>query len=143
MGNVRALLILAGGALAALLLLSSCRKGAAVQAVPVEELSYASQVTLSGLHLSAEENFLGQQVVYLDGEMTNRGSKVVRQLKVRLFFRDLLNQVVLREEQEIVGGRAEFLRPAQTRSFQIRFDQTPDSWNRQVPELRIVFLQVQ
>src|ERR1035437_7158072 len=123
MGNVRAKLILAGGALAALLVLSSCKKG---PAAPVEDLAYASQVTLSGLHLSAEENFLGQQVVYLDGEMTNRGSKVVRQLKVRLFFRDLLNEVVLREEQEILGGRAEFLRPAQTRSFQIRFDQTPD-----------------
>jgi hypothetical protein len=139
MGNVRAKLILAGGALAALLLLSSCKKGP----VPVEDLAYASQVAFSGLHLSAEENFLGQQVVYLDGEMTNRGSKVVRQLKGRLLFRDLLNQVVLREEQTILGGSAEFLQPARTRSFQIRFDQTPDSWNRQVPELQIIFLQVQ
>lgn len=129
--------------MAALLLLSSCNKGPVVQAVPVEDLSYSSQVAFSGLHLSAEENFLGQQVVYLDGEITNRGSKVVRQLKVRLLFRDLLNQVVLREEQPILGGREDFLRPAQTRSFQIRFDQTPDSWNRQVPELQIFFLQVQ
>ncbi len=136
-------LILAGGSLVSLLLLSSCQKGSDVRAVSGEDLAYASQVQISDLHLSAEENFLGQQVVYLDGKITNRGSQVVRQLRIRLFFRDTLNQVVLREEQEILGRRSESLGPGQTHSFQIRFDRIPDSWNREVPQFEIVSLQVQ
>jgi hypothetical protein len=134
---------LAAAALAVLLLLCSCKRTTAVGAAPLEDLSYASQVTFSDLHLSAAENFLGQQVVYLDGEITNRGSKAVRQLKVRMFFHDLMNQVVLREEQELWGERSDHLGAGQARSFQVRFDQVPDAWNRQVPELQIVHLQVQ
>lgn len=136
-------LIFAGAALAGMLLLSSCQKSPDLQATPKEDQAYASQMKPSDLRLSAEENFLGQQVVYLDGKMTNQGSKVVRQLKIRLFFHDTLNQVVLREEQEIVNAQGEFLKPGQTRSFQIRLDQIPDSWNRQVPELQIVSVQTQ
>src|SRR5258708_3616952 len=41
---------------------------------------YASQLAFSDLHLSAEENFIGQQVVYLDGKLTNTGAKTVREL---------------------------------------------------------------
>ena len=136
-------LILVAAALAGLLLLSSCRKSSSARLRSEDALTYAPQVELSDLHLSAEENFLGQQVVYLDGKMTNRGPRVVRQLKVTLFFRDILNQVVLREDQGILDGRAGSLNPGQERSFQIRFDQVPDSWNRQVPQLQIISLQIQ
>ena len=100
---------------------------------------YASQISFSDLHLSAEENFIGQQVVYLDGKLTNSGAKTVRQIKVRLVFRDVMNQVVLREEHDVFGP-ADSVGPGAAKSFQIRFDAVPDSWSRQVPQIQIVSL---
>ena len=123
------------------ILLSSCQKSSSGTAALAEDLGYASQVSLSDMHLSAEENFLGQQVVYLDGTIKNQGPRVVHRVKVRLFFRDTLNQVILREEREILAAPAKTLRPGQSRSFQIRFDEAPDSWNRQPPQLQLVSLQ--
>lgn len=108
-----------------------------------EDIAYAAQLELSDLRLSAEENFLGQQVVYLDGKIANRGDKTLRGLNLRLFFRDSMNQVVLREDRELLGPRSAPLGPGQAREFQLRFDRLPDSWNRQVPEFQLVSIQVQ
>ena len=105
-------------------------------------LGYAPQVAFSDLHLSAEENFIGQQVVYLDGKLTNAGAKTVRQLKARLVFRDVMNQVVLREEHDVFGP-SDSVGPGLVKSFQIRFDAVPDSWSRQVPQIQIVSLRAE
>jgi len=137
------MLSLAGTACLGLLFLGACQKAPEVRTLSGKDLASDPQVQITDLHLSAEENFLGQQVVYLDGKMTNRGSQLIRQLQVRLYFHDTLNQVVLRDEQEVLGARSEPLKPGQTREFQIRFDQIPDTWNRQVPQFEIVSLQVQ
>jgi hypothetical protein len=103
---------------------------------------YAPQVAFSDLRLSAEENFIGQQVVYLDGKVTNTGTKTVRQLKVRLVFRDVMNQIVLREEHDVFGS-SDSVGPGLAKSFQIRFDAVPDSWSRQVPQIQIVSLRAE
>jgi len=99
-------------------------------------------MTFSGLRLSAEENFLGQQVVYLDGQIANAGTKRVGELKVRMLFRDVMKQIVLRDEQQIIGS-TQPLAPGQSKAFQIRFDQVPDSWDRQVPEIEILSVRVE
>ena len=134
-----ALLVLAG-----ILFLSLRRPASQSPAGPSREAeAYASQLSVAGLHLSAEENFLGQQVVYLEGKLTNKGDKTIRLLKVRLFFYDTLNQVILREDQEVLGTRSAPLPPGQTREFRLLFDRLPDSWNRQTPQLQLVSLQLQ
>ena len=122
------------------LLLAGC--GQNRSGPPVEDLSYTSQVKFSDLHLSAEENFLGQQVIHLDGKAANTGAKAVSQLRVRLHFRDLMNQVVLREEHELFSG-AQPLGPGQSREFDVSFDTVPASWNQSVPQVEIVSLRVQ
>jgi hypothetical protein len=131
---------------AALFLLSGKNAGTPGQTSstnsPDAAVGYAPQVTFSDLHLSAEENFLGQQVVYLDGNVRNTGAKTVRQLKVRLVFRDVLNQVVLREEHDVFGP-SDSVGPGLVKSFQIRFDAVPDSWSRQVPQIQIVSLRAE
>ena len=95
------------------------------------------------MHLTAEENFLGQAVVYLDGKLTNRGDKILRGLKLRLFFRDYMNQVVLREDHVVLETKAAPIAPGEAREFQLRFDRLPDSWSRQVPQFQLVSIQIQ
>ena len=136
--------LFAAAVLAGFVFLASHRSGPAPPAPPSQEaIAYADHLAVVDLHLSAEGNFLGQQVVYLDGKLTNRGDKTLRQLKVRLYFRDTLNQVVLREDQEVVKASSAPLAPGEAREFRLLFDRIPDSWNRQVPQFQLVSLEIQ
>src|ERR1017187_1152442 len=76
------------------------RPAAAAAARPApspEQKAYFPSLAIADLHMSAAANFLGNTVTYLDGTLTNNGSKPVRNLELELNFVDSLNQVVLRE----------------------------------------------
>ncbi len=111
------------------------------QPLTEEALAYSSQVLLTDMRMSAEANFLGQEIVYLDGKITNHGSKTVRQLVVRLFFYDVLSQVVLKEDHEVL--RSAPLTPGEARNFQLRMDRLPASWNRGAPQWQLISLEIQ
>lgn len=129
--------------LAVLFLLSS-RQQAPEPPQPLSEdaLAYSSQVLLTDLRMSAEANFLGQEIVYLDGKITNHGSKAVRQLVVRLFFYDVLRQVVLKEDREVLRSTSAPLAPGEARDFQLRMDRLPLSWNRGAPQWQLISLEI-
>ena len=136
-------LLLVIGAISAVFFLMSPPESAPAPPPSQEDIAYAGQLQLSDLHLSAEKNFLGQQVVYLDGKITNRGNKTVRHLKLKLYFRDYYSRVVLREDQPVLAETSAPLIPGQTRNFQLRFDSIPDSWSRQIPQFQLVSIGVQ
>jgi len=136
-------LLFAIGAITSVFFLMPPPESPLVPAPSREDMAYVRQLQLEDLHLSAEKNFLDQRVVYLDGKITNRGNKTVRQLKLRLFFRDYYGRVVLQEDQPVLAETAAPLGPGQTRDFQLRFDSLPDSWSQQVPQFQLVSIGVQ
>ena len=141
--------VLAGGIFVAVVLavifFLSSRQQAPEPLQPLTEdaLAYSSQVLLTDLRMSAEANFLGQEVVYLDGKITNHGSKVVQQLAVRLFFYDVLSQVVLKVDHEVLRPRSAPLASGEERKFQLRLDRLPATWNRGSPQLQLISLEIQ
>ena len=113
-------------------------------AAPSEEsLAYLSNVTVSDYHLSIADNMVGSVIVYLDGLVNNKGDRVVRYLRVRLFFYDSLSQLILRVERDIVTPDGAPLAPGETREFQLRFDRPPASWNLQAPQFQLVSLEIE
>ena len=109
-----------------------------VRPAPTEEAeAYLAHLGMSDLSLSAEDNFLGQQTTYVDGVLYNQGDRTIRQLALRLYFRDVLNQVVLQTERYIIQAGSP-LPPGENREFRLYFDHIPDSWNRQVPQFQLV-----
>ena len=131
-------------ALFLLLRIQSERSG--LPAPPPDVEAYLAHLAVGELQMSAEENFLGQQVVYLDGQIVNRGDRTVRQLTVRVYFRDSLNQVILRDDQDVISpGRPAStpLPPGETREFRLLFDHLPDSWNGQLPQFQLVSMELQ
>lgn len=126
------------------LFLLSGRQQAPEPPQPLSEdaLAYSSQVLLTDLRMSAEANFLGQEVVYLDGKITNHGSMAVRQLVVRLFFYDVLSQVVLKEDREVLRSTSAPLGSGEARDFQLRMDRLPLSWNRGAPQWQLISLEI-
>lgn len=101
-----------------------------------EEKAYLQQIVVTEAHLSAEQNFLGDTVAYLDAQLTNSGSKLVRRLEIQLEFHDALNQVVLRESSHPVSLRSPPLKPGETRPFRVTFEHLPAEWNGLPPVIK-------
>jgi hypothetical protein len=106
-----------------------------------EQQAYLPSLAFDGLHMSAAVNFLGDTVTYLDGSVTNKGAKLVRNLEVELNFVDTLNQVVLRETAHPLADRAKPLQPGETYAFRVTFEHMPADWNQAPPSVKPVYVE--
>lgn len=101
---------------------------------------YAARIAISELELSQFENFLGQTVTYVEGRLTNRGTRVISALELTFEFKDVLNQTVLRETVRVIGRRSTPLGAGLARSFRVGFDSIPADWDRRAPAIRVTGL---
>lgn len=100
-----------------------------------EERAYLSQIEITDAKVSAVENFLGDMVIYLDANITNRGSRPVRQVELEVSFLDPWGQVVLLEKGWPVSRRAPPLAAGETHPFQLAFENMPVEWNQAPPKI--------
>jgi hypothetical protein len=100
--------------------------------------AYKSKIELSHVGLSKGENYLGDQVFYVEGSLKNNGDKLVQRVELTFQFRDSLNQVVLRETRRAFDYKGnKGLEPQKSTNFQIGFERLPRDWNYTVPEAQI------
>jgi len=141
------------GGLAAFLWLG--RPGMAPAAPPVpdqlpplssEAEAYLPQIEIGPIELSRWQNFLGQQITYLDLALANRGPRRVTAVELTVEFLDPYQAVVLRESVRPVGGRSlpgislGPLAPGESRPVRIGFEHLPADWDRRPPRVRITGL---
>ena len=137
-GGMFGVLVLAG------LLWIAGRPPASPPLTPSEEsLAYLPNVTISDFRLSVADNMVGSVILYLDGQVNNKGDRTVRYLRVRLYFYDTLSQLIQRVERNIVTTDGTPLGPGETRDFQLRFDRPPAPWNLQPPQFQLVSLEIE
>ncbi len=103
-----------------------------------EQKAYLSFLSFSDLRMSAAVNYLGDTVTYLDGNITNKGTRPVQSLEVELNFVDTMNQVVLRENAHPLSTP---LQPGETRAFRVSFGHMPVDWNQAPPSAKAVYLE--
>jgi len=115
--------------------------GAERPALGADQKAYLASLTFADLRMSAAANFLGDTVTYLDGSVTNKGSKPVHRLDVELNFVDTLNQVVLRETAHPLANRTTPLQPGEAVAFRVTFDHMPMDWNQAPPAARAVYVE--
>jgi hypothetical protein len=104
------------------------------------EQAYAGKIKFENLKMSRFANMFNQEVTYLDGDMVNEGDRSVAGLQVTVVFRDIENNVVLRQTVRPLNGRAAPLAPGERRPFRLAFEQIPDSWNMQYPSIQVTGL---
>jgi hypothetical protein len=137
---VAAVLVLGGGALWWLDYQSKHQ----VTQTPVltpEARVYLKKLALSDVQMQANEGYMTQALVEIEGKIGNNGDRVVKLIEVNCVFRDPYGQVVLRERQAIAGRQTGNLAPGVTKGFRLAFDSIPDSWNKQMPDLVIAQIQ--
>ena len=120
---------------------ASCGDANAPPADPetaAREEAYREQVTLSGLGLAKGENFLGDEVFYVEGTLANDGEGTIRKVELTFLFKDSLDQVVLKEARTALEYRGKRgIAPQQVAEFQVAFENLPRDWNYVVPEVQV------
>lgn len=119
------------------------QRGGDLEASP-EAKAYAANLALSDVEIKATENFMQQQVVEIEGKITNKGSHSLKSVEVFCMFHGIDGREIYRQRVPIVLPSSKPLEPNQTRTFRLPFDTLPDSWNQAMPGLamaRIVFAQ--
>jgi hypothetical protein len=108
-----------------------------------EEQAYAKNIRFGNIQMARATNLLNQEFTYVNGTMTNGGTRSIRALVVTIEFRDPFNQVVLRDTEQLMGPANAPLGPGQQRDFQITLEHVPADWNQQVPSFRVTGLILQ
>jgi hypothetical protein len=102
-----------------------------------EARAYVSKLVLSDVSIKASENFMKQQVVEIEGRITNNGSRPVQFVEVYCLFRGVDGHEIYRERASLVRTKTTPVRAKETRPFRLAFDNLPDGWNQAMPTLVI------
>jgi hypothetical protein len=137
-------LVLAGGAY---FLVEKTATKPVEQAPPLpmgaEEQAYAQKIQFGNFDLTRTTNFLNQQVTYVTGVVTNHGARNVIEMEVSLEFRDIAQNVILRDKKRMFGSNERPLQSLEARDFQISYETVPDGWNQSPPAFTITGLKLQ
>jgi hypothetical protein len=134
-----------------LVLIFEHRKSApAVTPISASTDPYASSLSISQLAMSESSNLAGGKVTYLDGKITNEGSRTVSGITVQVLFRDVAHEVVQNETEALGRIRtrdpyvdleplsAAPLKSQETAEFRLIFDTVAQDWDGAYPEIRII-----
>ena len=129
-------LLIAGGAVVAYLEYAP-KKPAAEAPLTPEARAYIGNLKLSDVGMKAAKNYFSQVVVEIAGNIANAGDRNLDTVEIYCVFYDYYNQVTLRQRVAIVSPKMGGLKPGETKSFRLPFDNTPESWNQNMPQLVI------
>lgn len=102
--------------------------------ISAEGKAYVSSLKLSGVEMKATSNFAGAAVIEILGNITNAGTRTLNRVELTCVFYDVSGLVVLRPRVPIVRSA---IKPGETRSFRLPFEDVPTSWNQTLPQLVI------
>ncbi len=111
---------------------------------------YAASLPISGLQMSEANTFSGAKVTYIDGQISNMGTRTLTAITVQVGFHSDVGQYaqrlavplsLIRTRQpyvDIEPVSAAPIEPGQQRDFRLIFDTVPPEWNQQYPEVRVI-----
>jgi hypothetical protein len=115
----------------------SARHAGEVLALTPEAKAYTRNLKLDGVTMQATASYIGQDVVEIEGKIANAGARPLDTVEIYCIFRDAYGQLVLRKRLPIVSPRMGGLKPGESKSFRLPFDELPESWNQAMPQLVI------
>ena len=111
---------------------------------------YAANLPITDVKMSESSNLAGGKVTYIDGHVSNSGSKTVTGISAQVLFRNAANEVAQNETQSLKWIRtrdpyvdlepvsAAPLKPGDGQDFRLIFDAVSPNWNGVYPEIRVV-----
>ena len=112
------------------------RSGSNLYATP-EAKAYVENLQLSDVTMQATENFMNQQVVEVQGNIANRGSRPLQSVDIFCLFQGIDGREIGGERLPIVQTKGTPLKPGEIRPFRLPFDTIPEGWNQAMPRMVI------
>lgn len=100
-----------------------------------EGKAYIRNLQLSDVNMQANGNYASQMLVEVQGKIANTGDRAVDTIEIYCVFRDPDGQIIYKPRLAIVSSKMGGLKPGETKSFRLPFDEIPDSWNNALPQL--------
>ena len=95
-------------------------------------------VEISRVGLAKGENYLGGEVYYVEGTLTNKGDRAIFRINLAFVFKDTMDQAVLKETRKAIEYKVgKGLEPQKSIRFQVAFDHLPKDWNHVIPEVEV------
>lgn len=126
------------------------RGAATVTPISAAPDPYAASLPITNVVMSESSNLAGGKVTYIDGHITNSGSKTVSGVSAQVLFRNAAKEVAQNETQPLKWIRTRDpyvdlepassapMKPGESRDFRMIFDAVTPDWNGVYPEIRIV-----
>ena len=117
--------------------------------------AYAAHLPLTQLAMSESESLSGGKLTYLDGHVQNTGDRTVTGITVQVVFANDVQMppsietvplTLIRMKEPYIDTQpvsAAPIRPGEDREFRLTFEAVPDSWNQQMPEVRVIHTDLQ
>jgi hypothetical protein len=102
-----------------------------------EAKAYLEYLPLSDVSMEAAEAELKMSVTTIKGKIKNNGPRTVSSILVTCVFHDPYGQVIKREIVTLAGGRTGPMPAQAIKTFEVNFDNIPDTWNQTMPDLVI------
>ncbi len=100
-----------------------------------EGKAYIKSLQLSGVTMKATGSYASQTLVEIQGTIANTGDRPVEVVEIYCVFRNPDGQLIYKPRLPIVSAKMGGLKPGETKSFRLPFDEIPDSWNQALPQL--------
>jgi len=117
--------------------------------------AYAAHLPLSQPAMSEAESLSGGKLTYLDGHVQNNGDRTVSGITVQVVFAndmqmppaiDTVPLTLIRMKEPYIDTQpvsAAPIKPGEDREFRLTFEGVPESWNQQMPEVRVIHTDLQ
>ena len=102
-----------------------------------EARDYLPNLNLSEVQPQTSESYIQKSLFEIIGKIGNAGTRTVSSVRVKCVFRDYYGKELKRELATVVGPRTGPIAPGATKAFRLAFDDVPDAWNQQMPDLVI------
>jgi hypothetical protein len=113
------------------------QKPAAEAPLTPEARAYIGDLKLSDVAMKAAKNYFSQMVVEIAGTISNAGGRNLDSVEIYCVFQDYTGKPALRQRIAIVSPKMGGLKPGESKSFRLPFDDLPASWNQMMPQLVI------
>ena len=112
--------------------------------------AYSANLQIRDIKMSRAQNMAGGTVTYIDGKITNAGSKTVTDARVETTFHTSFNEVAQKEQSALrvmkfngvyddsVGLVDAPLAPGQSAQFRLVFEHISIQWDQNFPEIRVL-----
>jgi hypothetical protein len=110
---------------------------AAAPVLTPEAKQYLQYLKLSDVEMTAADAEVKISITTIKGKIKNIGTRNVSTILVTCVFHDVYKQVIKREVVSLAGPKTGPLPPEAIKSFEVNFDDIPETWNQTLPDLVI------